>query len=487
MLETVRGAVHRHRLIRTGDRVLAAVSGGPDSVALLHLLLRLKEELSMDLHVFHLDHGLRAGSAEDAAFVRRLAKEWGVPAHIIRENVAEKRRRGESTQEAARRLRYAALRRTAAQIGATRVALGHHADDQAETVLMRLLRGAGAAGLGGMRRRRGMFIRPLLDVTRADVEAYCRMFRLPTRQDPTNLKTSYFRNKVRLQLLPLLETEYNPNVRLTLNRMATLLQDDDDLLEYWAHRAFRRLRVDVAAPLASSVARPAPSTGQPSRLVALAAAELARQPRALRRRVVRHAWRQVAGVSAEKERCDGATPAMLTFEHVEAVLGLLEEKPGAAVDLPRRVRVRREGGALVFQRAGDGRDGTDEAYTVPLTVPGATEIPGGRVIEAAFIERPQAAARPGRDAAWLDWEKLRPPLIARTWRPGDRMRPLGLGGTKKLQDLFVDDKIPAAERRRTPIVVDGLGIVWAAGLRVDERAAAGPDSKTILQLKIVPL
>lgn len=473
LLDTVRQAVVRHRLIRRGERVLVAVSGGPDSVALLHLLLRLRGELSLELCVFHMDHGLRADAADDAAFVCSLAKEWGVPAVVAREDVAAMRRRGESTQEAARRVRYTAMRRAAREVGATRIALGHHADDQAETVLMRFLRGAGATGLGGMRRRQGPFVRPLLDISRADVEEYCRAFGLMTRQDPTNLQLGYLRNRLRLELLPLLEAEYNPNIRLTLNRTAALLQDDDDLLDYLAHRAFRRLQ-----------------RGADGESVALPVAELARQPRALRRRIVRHAWRSVAGRAVVRDLDDGSwTPSLLSFEHVEAVLALLDSRPGEAVDLPARVRARRDEEVVTLRRIEDSREAApdQEDFAVPLAVPGTTVVPGICVIEARLVEEPHKAQRPGRDGAWLDWEKLAPPLVARTWRPGDRMRPLGLGGTKKLQDLFVDEKVPAAQRRRVPVVVDQHGIVWTAGLRVDERAAAGPASRRILQLKVAPL
>lgn len=466
----------RHRLIDDGDRVLVAVSGGPDSVALLHLLLRLAEERSLTLHAFHMDHGLRPGSAEDAAFVARLTREWGVPLTSVRANVRARRRPGESVQQAARRVRYAALRRAAAEAGARRIALGHHGDDQAETVLMRFLRGAGAAGLGGMRWRRGPFIRPLLGTSRAQIEAYCTAHGLETREDPSNAAVEYLRNKIRLQLLPLLEAEYNPNVRAALNRTAALLRDDDDLLEYLAHRAFRRM------------ARTAPDLA--ARTVTLPARELRRRAAALRRRIVRHAVRRAGGALD-----------LLTYDHVEGILALLDGEPGAAVDLPGGVRARREREALVFEprTAGAGAVGVADTagtadtadtagggFAVELTAPGRTVIWGNKVIDAAFIEPPPAGARPGPDEAWLDWDRLSPPLTARTWRPGDRMRPLGLGGTKKLQDLFVDAKIPAAVRRRLPVIADAEGIVWAAG-RVDERAAVGPRTRRVLRLQIASL
>lgn len=485
----MRDAVDRHRLIHDEERVLVAVSGGPDSVALLHLLLRLREERPFKLHIFHLDHGLRPDSAADAAFVEQISRTWNVPATVLRRDVHAERRPKESTQQAARRVRYEAMRQVARDVGADRIALAHHADDQAETVLLRLLRGTGVTGLGAMRYRRGPFIRPLLDVPRSAVEAYCEAFQLETRHDPSNLSTEYVRNKIRLELMPLLRAEYNPNIRLTLNRMATLLRDDDDLLEALAHRAFRRMAGSAANGSQTSVSRDSPMSA-----VTLPMAELRRQPRALGRRIVRHA---VAHVSPSGTRA-------LTYDHVEAVLALLDDEPGAAVDLPRGVRVQRERDALAFSWIGPARSdfaarsegsapsgdfaaSLEANVEISLVVPGRTALPGNKVIDAEFVERPAAGVRPNRNEAWLDWEKLSPPLIVRTWRPGDRMRPLGLGGTKKLQDIFVDAKIPVAERRRIPIVVDAAGIVWLAGLRIDDRAAAGPGSSRVLRLRIASL
>lgn len=477
----MRDAVERHQLIRDGDRVLVAVSGGPDSVALLHLLLRLADQRPMELHAFHLDHALRDDSAADAAFVEQTANAWNVPVTVLRRDVGAERRPKESTQQAARRIRYEVMRQVARDVGAARIALGHHADDQAETVLMRLLRGAGVTGLGAMRHRRGPFVRPLLDVSRADVEAYCDAFQLETRHDPSNLSAEYLRNKIRLELMPLLRAEYNPNIRLTLNRMAALLRDDDDLLEALAYRAFRRMK-DGAANGSKSSGRTVAMPGPGATPVSLPADQLERRPRALQRRIVRHA---VGHVSRSGMRA-------LTYEHVEAVLALLDEEPGAAADLPRGVRVRREHDTLVFaHRARPARRDVDPKTSaggeIPLAVPGRTVLPGNKVIDAAFVDRPSEETLSGREEAWLDWEKVSPPLVVRTWRPGDRMRPLGLGGTKKLQDVFVDDKIPASERSRVPIVADAAGIVWVAGLRIDERAAAGPGSGRILRLRITSL
>src|SRR5690606_37200392 len=229
--------------------------------------------------------------------------------------------------------------------------------------------------------------------------------------DPSNAAVEYLRNKIRLELLPRLEAEYNPNVRAALNRTAALARDDDDVLKYLAHRAFRRM------------ARTAPDLA--ARTVTLPARELRRRATALRRRILRHAV----------SRAGGALD-LLTYDHVEGILALLDGEPGAAVDLPGGVRARREREALVFEPrtagagaaghadtagTGDTADTAGGGFAVELTAPGRTVIWGNKVIDAAFIEPPPAGARPGPDEAWLDRGRLSPPLTARTWRPGERI------------------------------------------------------------------
>ncbi|MFS8534942.1 MAG: tRNA lysidine(34) synthetase TilS [Limnochordales bacterium] len=480
LLDRVEKFIKRHRLLRPGDKVLVAVSGGPDSLALLHLLTRLKEPWRLSLHALHVNHGLRSEAAQDAAFVEAMGRQWGVPVTVATVDVRAERRAGESLQQAARRVRYRVLMETAQAVGARRIALGHQADDQAETVLMRLLRGAGATGLAGMRPRRGPFVRPLLAVARADIEAYCREFQLEPVLDPSNLSPHYLRNRIRHHLLPLLERDYNPNIRAVLSRTAALLREEDDLLEALALRAYRRL-----------------TKGREGRQdpPALPVEGLRRLPVPLARRVVRRALR-VAGVNIS-----GVTAA-----HVAAILALLDA--GGAVTVPGGVRVRRQGEQLVLERSlgeplADGSPGETafptgaaglargSGFQAELAVPGETTVPGlGLVLQAEIVEPPASGelvadprAFSGPEEAVLDWDRVVPPVVVRSWQPGDRMRPLGLAGSKKLQDLFVDAKVPVDQRGRVPIVADQAGILWVAGLRVDERAAVTEKTERVLRLK----
>ncbi|RME37472.1 MAG: tRNA lysidine(34) synthetase TilS, partial [Thermoflexia bacterium] len=262
LLDEVREFIQRHRLLTPGDRVVVGVSGGPDSLCLLHLMLRMQEEYSLALHVAHLHHGARGEDADaDAAFVADLARKWGLPVTVERVDVpAVARAHKLAFEEAARRVRYGFLAHVAGQVGATKVAVGHNADDQAETVLMHFLRGAGPAGLRGMRPATPLseyrlleqgspfllppvlptLIRPLLAIPRKRIEAYCAEHGLQPRLDRSNLDTTYFRNRLRHELLPLLET-YNPNIRRRLLHTAEVIAADYELLTHLRDQAWQEV------------------------------------------------------------------------------------------------------------------------------------------------------------------------------------------------------------------------------------------------------
>lgn len=529
LLKKVEEAVRQYGLLASGDHVLVAVSGGPDSVTLLHALTRLQKAWQLQLHAVHVDHGLRPDSGDDAEFVMNFARSVGVPVTVTSVDVRARRRGGESTQQAARRLRYAVLTKTARDIEARRIALGHHADDQAETVLLRLLRGAGTTGLGGMRPLRGPFIRPLLDIRRAAIEQYCTENGLAVLHDPSNESEGYARNRIRRQLLPFLEAEYNPNITERLVRTAQLLRADDAVLESLAARTYRRARraaasgTQVGASGSQTEAGGSHLAPAAARTIALSINVVREQAEALRRRIVRHALRDV-----------GVDLRLVTYEHTDAVVALVDDEGAGALTLPGAVRVERREALLLFaaetgaggvsrngarEAAGDaaGPDGgraaspaarpvrrarigftaSHVAVTLPaplptertLNVPGRTQLSPDIVVETSF----GAAEAFGEDGgpvlaeAWFDWDSLAPPLVVRSRADGDRMRPFGLGGTKKLQDLFVDEKVPRHVRARVPVVADRDGIVWVPGLRSDERVALGPRTSRVLHVRITSL
>ncbi|MEW5761858.1 MAG: tRNA lysidine(34) synthetase TilS [Bacillota bacterium] len=456
----MRENLRRYAMVAPGDGVVAGVSGGPDSVALLDLLFRLREEFNLRLTVAHLNHMLRGREAEeDAAFVAGLAARYGLPFTGERVDVRAYRAvHGGSLEEAAREVRYAFFARVAGETGAARVALGHNADDQAGTVLFHFLRGTGPAGLKGIPPVRGLFIRPLLTVRRAAIEAYLAERGLTARLDRSNLAPFYTRNRIRLFLLPLLEREYNPRLVEALARLAEVCREEDAYLDDLAAAALEGARLEGGE-------------GE----VRLAADRVAGLPPALRRRVVRLAWREVA---ADEHPPD--------YPAVARVLDLLERPAGGRrVPLPRRVWAEKAHGALVFTAH---REAPAPAFARPLEVPGATPIPETGMIVESRLEpwdgQLDLRALPPTEAV-LDADRLAFPLTLRSRRRGDRFHPLGAPGKTRLKKFLIAAGIPRERRDRLPLVVDADGeIVWVAGVRPAETVRVREGTRRVLHLRL---
>lgn len=480
LIAAVGRTLARYRMVASGDRVVVAVSGGPDSTALLHALWRLRGDLRLSLHVAHLDHRLRGeASVADARHVADMAASLGLPCTMDAVDVAALSRRDKlSLEDAGRRARYRFLRRVRDEVGAARVALGHTRDDQAETVLMRLLRGAGPGGLGGIPPvRGGWVIRPLIEVGREQVEAYCREEGLHPRQDPTNLEAVPLRNRIRLELLPLLERQFNPALRHSLARLAEMMREEDAWLAALAADAFGDLAVTTP--------------GQ----VALPLGSLQEAPLALRRRLVRLAWQYLAwqrlagGVGEEPEE---DAPLTLDFHHVERVLGLVEGRPGAWVPLPRGILARRTARALELARGVPDRVAP---YTYDLPVPGRVRVPeAGLWIEAEVMPVPAGS---GGAELWGDGRvhtacdaDLVPGLgtghlAVRNRRPGDRFWPLGLGGSTRLKGFLNGARVPLVERDRLPLILSEGQVLWVVGHRPDDRFRVTPETRRLLVLRAI--
>lgn len=462
MEEKVKAAVRRHGLLRRGERVVVAVSGGPDSVALLHLLWRWQQEFGFSLHVAHLNHRLRREAEEEAEFVRRLAQDLGLPVTVGQEDVRRLVRGGESLEDVARRVRRRFLLGLAEAMAAEKIALGHHADDQAETVLLHLLRGSGPAGLAGMAWQQGKFIRPLLEVTRAEIEAYCAQNGLPYIRDPSNADPAFLRNRIRQELLPLLAEKYNPNIVAALGQTAAILAEEDRYLEAELDRFWPALLVPG-----------------PEGVIRLRVAALVDLPLALRRRAVRRAFFALVGRENN----------FLTYRHVEEVLGVLLARQGKRLDLPQGVTAAREGEELVFSCRRGEPEPASLTWPVCRRLPVPGEIRVGPWLIGAEVYRAgeKGGAGLGRWETQCDFQRLPLPLFVRFWQPGDFFWPLGLGGRKKLQDFFVDAKVPRPQRRNIPLVVCPQGIVWVVGYRLDERWRVRPDTAEVLRLYALKL
>jgi tRNA(Ile)-lysidine synthase len=468
LLECVRRTIRDHELAGPDTRVLVALSGGSDSVALAHIVRELAAEGALHAAgAAHFHHGLRASADRDERFSQAVAESFGWPVVSDREDVgARARRERRSIEDAAHTARYAFFDRARAELHADVVALGHTRDDQAETFLLRLLRGAGPRGLAAMHPRRGTIIRPLIDCRRHELRAYLDERHIPYVEDETNQDVAIARNRVRAELLPLLEARFNPGIVEVLADEADLARGVSDWMEASA---------DALAPEASI-------PGRESRLE-LDIDRLLDAPVALRRLIV---WRAMTEMARGRP---------VAFEHVRAVLRLVSEPDKSsrrpALDAPGQ-RVQRDGRRLVLRSSGP-RETAANLFCYPLPVPGNVRLVEAHcVVSAETVSSGAAGTAPvdaraglGRMTAIVRSDMCRMPLAVRNRRPGDRFRPLGLGGRKKLQDYFVDRKVPRHDRDFVPLVVDGADrIVWVAGHGIDEEFRVTDLTQGVLILKL---
>jgi tRNA(Ile)-lysidine synthase len=451
--------IRRHDLLPAGARVVVGVSGGSDSVALAHLLLALQSRGGFQVTgLAHVHHGLRGEAADrDEEFCRRLAAALSIPAYVERVDVrarAERERR--SLEDAGRIVRAVVLARAAAALGGDRIAVGHTRDDQAETVLLKLFRGAGTRGLAAIHPRVGAIVRPLLDIGRDELRAWLGGRALPFVEDETNRDTAFRRNAVRHDLIPVISGQFGPGAIEALARHAEVAREDEAVLS------------SLVLPLVERLVRADESN------IAVDCDGVGAVPPALGRRVALYALR-MAGVSEPG------------FEHALTVLALARGEVQAA-QLPGGVRGRRAGGQVLLTSASP--EPPTGRFRYELTVPGSVWVPeAGQTVGAELAAAAAGAlgrlATAGPSTAVIRGDELGPELFVRSWVSGDALRPLGLGGRKKLQDLFVDRKVPRAARPRLPLVVDPRDrIVWVPGHAIDEAYRVTSDTRAVVVLTV---
>jgi tRNA(Ile)-lysidine synthase len=460
--QRVLGFILEHRLATKGQILLVAVSGGQDSVCLLHVLHHLQSELGIKLHVAHLDHQLRGKeSTGDAQYVARLAKRLGIPATIEKRNVnAYQKEHSISLEEAAREIRYNFLAEVAAAIGTDRVAVGHTLDDHAETVLLHLVRGTGTRGLRGLQPvsswgttgKELTVVRPLLEVRREETAAYCSGQRLRPRQDATNLSLVPLRNRVRLELFPLLKS-YNPQVIEALQRTAHIAGDDIEYLEKEAERLW-----------------PGVATTQGNTVV-LDKKTLLGLSVSMQRNLLRLAIENVGGNLKDIEA-----------RHIQELMQALHKPAGKQISLPyglfftidyeRYLLGKEPSGMLPFPVLEGGHS---------IKVPGKTVVPGW-IIKASIV-KPDISISGDNFTAHFDYDEISDKLMVRSRKRGDRFQPLGMQEIKKIGQFMLDARIPRDWRDRVPIVISGDNVLWVVGYRIDERVKVTVKTKKVLRLE----
>jgi tRNA(Ile)-lysidine synthase len=453
----VKKTIRKYEMLQPGDKVVVGVSGGADSTALLYALWEVRVDIPISLSVAHLDHGLRSEGEKDAHFVRKLAGRLGVPFFPGKADVRSfQREKGLTTQEAAREVRYEFLQAIAQQNKATKIALGHTADDQAESMVIRILRGSGTRGLSGIPPvRNKIFIRPLIEIWREEVESFLKEKKVPFIQDPSNQAAQYLRNRVRHELLPILQ-RYNPRIRQVLVQMADLFRADE---EFWQRHLEEKFSDLLRSRRKDHWVLDIPS--------------LMTQPLPIRLRCFRYAIEKLQGHLRR-----------VNLPHIMAIHHLVEgSDPNKVIRLPQGLTITRAYHALSFSRSEE--ETVPFAHTVPG--PGYLEIPEiGR--EMRFEIQSRKRRVPFEDSpnvALLDFDGTDFPLTLRSFRPGDRFQPLGMEGEKKIKDLFIDCKIPVMQRKRIPLLFQGDRLLWVVGVRIDHRARLKPETQKVLRAELL--
>ena len=460
MLERVRAFTEKYQMISPGDRIVAGVSGGADSVCLLYLLRELCREKGASVSVVHVHHGLRGGEAdEDQAYVEELCEKLQLQLRVFSFDVRERALREHlSIEEAGRLCRYEAFAEEAEALGGARIAVAHHAGDQAETVLFQLFRGSGLRGLAGMRPVRDRIIRPLLCVEREEIEEWLRKEGIPWRTDSTNRSMEYTRNRIRGELLKSARENINERAIRHVAEAAAELGEVEDFLERCTREGYRlAVREEEDARFLFEKA-------------------LSMQEPLIAGRILRRCLAELGGLK-DIERF-----------HIEMLRELFSKQTGACLDLPGGRRARREyDGIRIF--SGSGREKEKSLEKNPSgeilpTIPGSTVI-NGKKWEFGLLTREKLAFIPEkRYTKWFDYDKIRNCLEIRGRKAGDYLEINREHGRKKLKAYLIDEKIPAAEREKLMLLADGAHILWIPGYRISEAYKVTEDTERILKVEI---
>ena len=454
--EIIFQTIEKEKLIQNNNKIIVCVSGGPDSVALLFLLLELKEQYRLDLVVSHINHKLRGEeSSRDEEFVKNLCKDLGIKFFSKSFfSIKEKAKKlGVSLQEYARELRYNYWEKLAQKTGANKIALGHNWDDQVETVLMRFLRGAGSLGLSGIPIKRGKIIRPLLFVKREQIENYLKEKKTPFQKDSSNLKIDYFRNKLRLVLLPLMQKEFSPNIYEILSRTSQIFSEQNNFIQKETEKIFAK----------------SCSIKKPEKIV-LDLRKIKNYNICLRRNLVRLGLAQIGGSAKE-----------LSFQQTERIVELMERgESGKKVILDKNIQAEVSAKEIAFYRK------KEKAFNIKITLPGEKFLEkAGVLFKSEILNRktlPEKIMTKDEFTAFLDWGGLKTPFYLRNVKPGDVFSPLGMKGKKKLSDFLIDLKVPNWEKNEILVLTSKNKIAWVMGKRISEEFKITPDTKKVLKI-----
>jgi tRNA(Ile)-lysidine synthase len=436
LAKRVQSFIQQHSLINMDDKIAVAYSGGPDSTALLHIL----KQLYPQTEAIYLNHNLRKDSAKEEKFVRKFCDQNKIPLHIEQMNWKEK---PSNLEEVARKKRYRHLEKIAKEFGFTKIALAHHQDDLVETILLRLIRGTGPRGLTAMQAVRGRYIRPLLNATRSEIQQYLTEQSLPSYSDPTNESRKFDRNKIRHDLLPYIESNFNPKVRSALLRFANWAEEQNNLIDKLI-QPYLELIADKGIHKEKFL-------------------QLSRE---LQKELLRRALLNIDPFFK------------LNSRSLEAILKTI--KASTKLELPGYLMVECSQERIQFSSK-TSRTGFQE---IDVTGAGDYQFPPAKIsLKFSVVKKAELPSL--RHLAFVDAEKASFPLTIRNWKKGDAFQPLGMKGRKKLSDFWIDRKVPQSKRKNIPLVLKDEQIVWIAGQQIDDQFKITSNTRKVLKIECI--
>ena len=460
IFEKVLSTINKHELIQKGDKIVVGLSGGPDSVCLLHILSRLKDKFDLEIYAAHLNHQIRGIEAQkDAFYISKLCEEMGITFFIKSINVPEYcEKNGVSIEEGARKLRYEMFYEVKNNTRANKIAIGHNLNDQAETILMRIMRGTGLQGLKGIEYiRDGVIIRPILDIERSDIEKYCEQNNLNPRIDKTNLESIYTRNKIRLELIPYMKDNFNSNIIESISRMGNSLRSDNDYIENESLIKFKEVSNinddSVEINLSSYI----------------------NLHNSIKVRILRNSIKHILGDTN-----------FIDQRHIDDILDLEDEsKIDKVINLPRGIFVYRKKNSIILTNKEIVIEEIEFCYNIPSN--GFIKIKEiGTIIETQVVNiNKYKRSKSDKSSKWFDFNKIKGGIVVRNRRSGDKIKLSG--GSKKVKDLFIDIKIPKEDRCKIPIIADSQGILSVGDFRNSEDYKIDEKTKEVLKVSFKKL
>lgn len=457
LLFTVDDTIKNYNMIKMNDGIVIGVSGGPDSMCLLHILIRLKEKYNLSIFATHLNHQFRGKEADkDAAYVEDICRKWGIPVYVKKIDVAAYAKKvGVSDEEAGRIIRYNHYEEILNVEKANKIAVAHNLNDHIETIFINMIRGSGIEGLKGIEAVRDNIIRPIIAVERKDIEKYCIDNEIDYRVDKTNLEPIYGRNKIRIELIPYIEENLNPNIIATLNRLSNIASIENDYIDIQTKKAFAKMAICFKNSVKYSIIR------------------LNDLHPAIIRRVIRMGLEKLLGSLKGIE-----------YKHIEEIISLTKLKTGATVMLPGNITAYISYENLIIK---NNIDKEPESFCYKLQQDKDNTIePLNIIVSISRLKISEIGSlNKNPNEIYIDRDRIIGDLVIRNRVPGDTFSPIGLKGKKKLKDFFIDEKIPKEERGNILILADNVEIIWVVDRRISEKYKITDNTKDVIGIKVL--